>query len=142
MLVVDSTKRMSVDQIVAHGWMHPAGEEQEEEEFQELLREYSQAPPHSPGLGSQQGVTATGDVVDTEDPLYEQILDYMNQLGLDRQRAAEVGVVSVCLGVFLLISFVCLGVFLLISFVCRGVFLLISFVWVFLLISFVWVCFC
>ena len=82
MLVVDSAKRMSVEQIVAHRWMHPQGEEEEEEEFHGLLQEYNTRPPPSPGVPT--------DTDDTGDPLYEQVLDYMTHLGLDRQRTAEV----------------------------------------------------
>ena len=82
MLVVDSAKRMSVEQIVAHRWMHPQGEEEEEEQFHDLLQEYNTGPPPSPGVPT--------DTDDTDDPLYEQVLDYMTHLGLDRQRTAEV----------------------------------------------------
>lgn len=98
MLLVDSTKRMSVDQIVAHRWMHPQGEEEEEQQqFRDLLQEYNTRPPPSPGVST--------DTDDTEDPLYEQVLDYMTHLGLDRQRTAEVcGVLfSVCTCLWVLV---------------------------------------
>ncbi|KAK7106559.1 hypothetical protein V1264_017798 [Littorina saxatilis] len=81
MLVVDSAKRLTVDQVIAHRWMSAPGEEQEEDQFHKLLQEFNSDPPHTPGLDV--------DTRDTEDPLYEQVLDYMTHLGMDRHRAAE-----------------------------------------------------
>ncbi|KAL8615885.1 Serine/threonine-protein kinase sik3 [Nucella lapillus] len=49
MLVVDSSRRVTIDQIVAHAWMRPRGEEQEDIEFQQLLHQFNH-PPLTPPL--------------------------------------------------------------------------------------------
>nr|KAG5708725.1 hypothetical protein BaRGS_034942 [Batillaria attramentaria] len=81
MLVVESKKRISVEQIINHKWMKVAGEEEEDRQFHELLQEYSADP-------SQPAATVSCHD-DTDDPLSEQVLDYMTHLGLDSHRTIE-----------------------------------------------------
>lgn len=81
MLVVESAKRISVEQIINHKWMKAVGEEEEDLQFHELLQEHNTGKPHQPGS------YACDEEID--DPLSQQVLDYMTHLGLDSHRTTE-----------------------------------------------------
>lgn len=82
MLVVDGKHRITMEQIINHKWMHPVGEEEEDRQFQALLRQYCADPSQSPGVGNAEE--------EVEEALQEQVLGFMTNLGLDRKHTLEV----------------------------------------------------
>ena len=72
MLTVDPAKRITIDQILSHGWMQMG---EEDPEFDEMLCEYNRPSDVDPDIEN----------------LNELILSHMESLRLDREKTEEVG---------------------------------------------------
>ncbi|XP_050415171.1 serine/threonine-protein kinase SIK3 isoform X2 [Patella vulgata] len=71
MLVVEPSKRFHMDKIIHHTWM--GSREEDGEDFSELVSQYNLFTDHESDVGETS----------------EQILDYMETLGMDRERTVK-----------------------------------------------------